>query len=82
MLLVDRGGTGVSPVRRPRTPSAALGPGLILALRTVMAAAADNDHSLDGSLAHKARVAFAPIYAMLELKKTFLPVGIDIVRNR
>ena len=35
-----------------------------------MAAAADNDHSLDGSLAHQARVAFASIYAMLELKKT------------
>jgi hypothetical protein len=47
-----------------------------------MAAAADNDHSLDGSLAHQARVAFAPIYAMLELEKTFLPVRIDIVRNR
>src|SRR5438270_12218590 len=55
---------------------------LFLPLRTAMAAAADNDHSLDGSLAYQARFACAAVHAMLQLKNTFLPVGIDIVGNR
>jgi hypothetical protein len=47
-----------------------------------MTATSDNDDSLNRSLADQARFAFAPVHAVLELKKTFGPVGIDVVRNR
>ena len=46
-----------------------------------MTAASGDHHTFDRSLAYQARFAFPPVNAMLELEKSFLAVGIHIVRN-
>ena len=55
---------------------------LLLAPRAVMATAAHNHCALDRRFADQARLAFTPVDAMLELKETFLAVGIHVIRNR
>src|ERR1700733_14467208 len=47
-----------------------------------MAAASSQHHSLHRSLANQARLAFAPIDAVLQLEETLLAVGVNVVGNR
>src|SRR3984885_15593928 len=47
-----------------------------------MAAASSQHHSLHRSLANQARLAFAPIHAVLQLEETLLAVGVNVVGNR
>jgi hypothetical protein len=44
-----------------------------------MAAASADHDALDGSLAHQAGLAFAPVHAVLELEESLFAVGIDVV---
>jgi len=46
-----------------------------------MAAASRNYDSLNWSFAHKAELAFPSINSVLELKKTFIAVGVHVVGN-
>src|SRR5262249_29164815 len=55
---------------------------LLLALGTVMTATADNHHALNWRLTDQTGFAFAPVHAMLELEKTFLTVGINVIGDR
>src|SRR5450755_2307039 len=55
---------------------------LLLASRTIMAAASGNDHSLDGSLTNQAWFPLASVDSVLQLKESFLAVRAHIVRDR
>jgi hypothetical protein len=46
-----------------------------------MTAAAGDDDALDQALAFEAGFTFTSVNPMLELEKTFVPVGVDVVRN-
>jgi hypothetical protein len=54
-------------------------PNLLLAFRAVVAAAAGDDDSLDGSFANQAGLAFAAVDAMLELEESLFAIGVDVV---
>ena len=51
----------------------------LLAFRAVVAAAAGDDHALDGSLADEAGLAFASIDAVLKLKESLVAFGVDVI---
>jgi hypothetical protein len=51
----------------------------LLALRTVVAAAAGNYDALDRSLADQAGLALAAVDTVLQLEEAFCAVGIDII---
>ena len=46
-----------------------------------MAAAATDDNALDGGLADNAWLAFASINSVLQLKKAFLSIRVNVVGN-
>jgi hypothetical protein len=46
-----------------------------------VAAAPSNHYALNRSLANPARLAFPSVDPVLQLKESFLAVGIDIIRN-
>ena len=54
---------------------------LFLALRAVMTTASANDDAFDQCLANEARLAFPAVNAMLNLKKAFVSVGINVISD-
>jgi len=52
-----------------------------LTLRTVVTTPAGNNDPLNGRLANQAGLAFPSIDTMLELKETFIAVGVNVIRN-
>src|SRR5207248_6711505 len=54
----------------------------LLAIRTVVRASTGDHDALDGHAALSAGLAFAPVDAQLELKKSTFAGGIDVIGNR
>jgi hypothetical protein len=54
-------------------------PILFLASGTVVAAAAGDHDALDGSLANQTWLPFPSVNAVLQLKESFLAIGIHVV---
>ena len=55
---------------------------LFLALRAVMTAASRDNHTLDRRLADQARFVLPAVNPVLQLKKPFFAIGVNVVRNR
>jgi hypothetical protein len=47
-----------------------------------MAAASGNDDSLNRRLTNQARLSFAAIDAVMQLKKTLCAIGVDVIGDR